>query len=248
MHQFFVDREQIGTEYITITGEDVKHIKNVLRMKEGEEVRISDGVGGDFFCTIEKVTSEEVLAKILPKEAGNTELPNRIFLFQAVPKGERMEYVIQKAVELGVYEIIPVEMKYCVVRLDDKKKEKKRERWQAIAKSAAKQAKRSRIPEIHPVMSYDKAVEYAKNCQLCLVSYENERGMKGTREVLKKIEPGMDISVMIGPEGGFSEEEIEMVREEMEVLSLGKRILRTDTAAITVMSMLMLEIEMKEEE
>ena len=113
MHQFFVDREQIGTEYITITGEDVKHIKNVLRMKEGEEVRISDGAGGDFFCTIEKVTSEEVLAKILPKEAGNTELPNRIFLFQAVPKGERMEYVIQKAVELGVYEIIPVEMKYC---------------------------------------------------------------------------------------------------------------------------------------
>ena len=205
-------------------------------------------VGGDFFCTIEKVTSEEVLAKILPKEAGNTELPNRIFLFQAVPKGERMEYVIQKAVELGVYEIIPVEMKYCVVRLDDKKKEKKRERWQAIAKSAAKQAKRSRIPEIHPVMNYDKAVEYAKNCQLCLVPYENERGMKGTREVLKKIEPGMDISVMIGPEGGFSEEEIEMVREEMEVLSLGKRILRTDTAAITVMSMLMLEIEMKEEE
>ena len=160
MHQFFVDREQIGTEYITITGEDVKHIKNVLRMKEGEEVRISDGAGGDFFCTIEKVTSEEVLAKILPKEAGNTELPNRIFLFQAVPKGERMEYVIQKAVELGVYEIIPVEMKYCVVRLDDKKKEKKRERWQAIAKSAAKQAKRSRIPEIHPVMSYNKAVEY----------------------------------------------------------------------------------------
>lgn len=248
MHQFFVDRDQIGTEYITITGEDVKHIKNVLRMKEGEEVRISDGAGGDFFCTIEKVTSEEVLAKILPKEAGNTELPNRIFLFQAVPKGERMEYVIQKAVELGVYEIIPVEMKYCVVRLDDKKKEKKRERWQAIAKSAAKQAKRSRIPAIHPVMSYDKAVEYAKNCQLCLVPYENERGMKGTREVLKKIEPGMDISVMIGPEGGFSEEEIEMVREEMEVLSLGKRILRTDTAAITVMSMLMLEIEMKEEE
>ena len=248
MHQFFVDRDQIGTEYITITGEDVKHIKNVLRMKEGEEVRISDGVGGDFFCTIEKVTSEEVLAKILPKEAGNTELPNRIFLFQAVPKGERMEYVIQKAVELGVYEIIPVEMKYCVVRLDDKKKEKKRERWQAIAKSAAKQAKRSRIPEIHPVMSYDKAVEYAKNCQHCLVPYENERGLKGTRVVLKKIEPGMDISVMIGPEGGFSEEEIEMVREEMEVLSLGKRILRTDTAAITVMSMLMLEIEMKEEE
>ena len=119
MHHFFVDPSSIEEGIVRIVGTDLNHMKNVLRMKDGEEVRISDGAGGDFFCTIEKVTSEEVLAKILPKEAANTELPNRIFLFQAVPKGERMEYVIQKAVELGVYEIIPVEMKYCVVRLDE---------------------------------------------------------------------------------------------------------------------------------
>ena len=245
MHQFFVDRDQIGTEYITITGEDVKHIKNVLRMKEGEEVRISDGVGGDFFCTIEKVTSEEVLAKILPKEAGNTELPNRIFLFQAVPKGERMEYVIQKAVELGVYEIIPVEMKYCVVRLDDKKKEKKRERWQAIAKSAAKQAKRSRIPEIHPVMSYNKAVEYAKNCQLCLVPYENERGMDATREIMGQLKAGQTIGVVVGPEGGFAPEEIALVDEHatMHRISLGRRILRTETAGMATLAMLVYNLD-----
>ena len=245
MHQFFVDRDQIGTEYITITGEDVKHIKNVLRMKEGEEVRISDGVGGDFFCTIEKVTSEEVLAKILPKEAGNTELPNRIFLFQAVPKGERMEYVIQKAVELGVYEIIPVEMKYCVVRLDDKKKEKKRERWQAIAKSAAKQAKRSRIPEIHPVMSYNKAVEYAKNCQLCLVPYENERGMDATREIMGQLKAGQTIGVVVGPEGGFAPEEIALVDEHatMHRISLGRRILRTETAGLAALAMLVYNLD-----
>ena len=155
-------------------------------MKEGEEVRISDGAGGDFFCTIEKVTSEEVLAKILPKEAGNTELPNRIFLFQAVPKGERMEYVIQKAVELGVYEIIPVEMKYCVVRLDDKKKEKKRALAGQLQRVPQNRQSGAGIPEIHPVMSYDKAVEYAKNCQLCLVPYENERGMKGTKGSTEK--------------------------------------------------------------
>lgn len=247
MHQFFVNRGQIGKEYITITGDDVKHIGNVLRMKPGEEIRISDGEGADFFCEIEEVTAEEVRAKILQKPAENTELPNRIFLFQALPKGERMEYVIQKAVELGVHEIIPVEMKYCVVRLDEKKKAKKRDRWQAIAESAAKQAKRSRIPQVHPVMSYRDAVAYAKECDSCLVPYENERGMAGTREALNKIETGKDISVIIGPEGGFSKEEIEMVRQDMDVISLGKRILRTDTAAITVMSMLMLEIEMKEE-
>ena len=249
MQRFFVEPHQIDRDRheIRITGNDVNHIVNVLRMKKDEELWISDKEK-EYHCVIENAGENEVLLHILYVQEPDYELQNRIYLFQGLPKADKMELIIQKAVELGVYEIIPVEMKYCVVRLDDKKKEKKRERWQAIAKSAAKQAKRSRIPEIHPVMSYNKAVEYAKNCQLCLVPYENERGMKGTREVLKKIEPGMDISVMIGPEGGFSEEEIEMVREEMEVLSLGKRILRTDTAAITVMSMLMLEIEMKEEE
>lgn len=247
MHQFFVSDEQIGKEYITITGEDVRHIKNVLRMKPGEEVRISNGEGADFFCEIREIHEESVQVRILDKQAQDTELPGRIFLFQAIPKGERMEYVIQKAVELGVYEIIPVEMKYCVVKLDEKKKEKRRTRWQAIAESAAKQAKRSRIPQIHPVMKYADAVAYARECQVCLVPYEDERGMAGTRELLRRLEPGKDISVIIGPEGGFSEEEIEMVRDDMEVLSLGKRILRTDTAAITVMSMLMLELEMKAE-
>lgn len=247
MHQFFVSDKQIGTEYITITGEDVKHIRNVLRMKPGEEIRISNGEGADFFCEITKIHTEAVQAKILDKQAQDTELPGRIFLFQAIPKGERMEYVIQKAVELGVHEIIPVEMKYCVVKLDEKKKEKRCVRWQAIAESAAKQAKRSRIPRIHPIMKYSDAVAYARECEVCLVPYENERGMAGTREILQRLEPGRDISVIIGPEGGFAQEEIEMVRNDMEVLSLGKRILRTDTAAITVMSMLMLALEMKAE-
>ncbi|MCI8327574.1 MAG: 16S rRNA (uracil(1498)-N(3))-methyltransferase [Lachnospiraceae bacterium] len=247
MYQFFVEDEQIEKEYVTIVGDDVRHIGNVLRMRPGEEIRISNGKGMDFFCEIAEVTADSVKAKILERTAEDTELPNRILLFQAIPKGERMEYVIQKAVELGVYEIIPVEMKYCVVRLDEKKKEKKRERWQAIAKSAAKQAKRSRIAQIHSVMSYREAIEYARQCEYCLVPYENERGMSATREVLNRIETGKDISVIIGPEGGFSEEEIELARQDMDVISLGKRILRTDTAAVTVMSMLMLEIEMKRE-
>lgn len=247
MHQFFVEDENIGSEYITITGTDVNHIGNVLRMKTGEKIRVSNGQGRDFFGTIDSISPEQVTVKITEEEAAGTELPNKIYLFQALPKGERMEYVIQKAVELGVHEIIPVSMKYCIVKLDDKKAKKKQERWQAIAESAAKQAKRSLIPKIKSVMNYKEAVAYAKQCEVCLVPYENERGMQATREALDGIQTGKSISLIIGPEGGFSKEEIDYVREDMQVISLGKRILRTDTAAIAVMSMLMLEIEMSDD-
>ena len=243
MYQFFIDDSQVGKEYVTITGQDVNHIKNVLRMKPGEKIRVSTTSGQDYFCEIAELTDDFVQADLLNEEAASTELPSRIYLFQGIPKGERMEYIIQKAVELGVYEIIPVAMKYCVVKLDAKKEANKIKRWQAISESAAKQSKRSIIPKIHPVMSYAEALEYAGNCDLRLVPYENERGMAATAEVLTKVKPGTSISVFIGPEGGFSDAEITAARETMDVLSLGKRILRTDTAAICTMSMLMLELE-----
>lgn len=244
MYQFFVEDEQVGRDFITITGQDVKHIKNVLRMKPGEVVRVSSRGGHDYYCSILELTDDFVQLDILDCEAAGTELPCRIYLFQALPKGDRMEYVIQKAVELGVYEIIPVAMKYCVVRLDEKKAQAKVRRWQAVAESAAKQSKRSRIPNIHPVMSYQEALKYAMECDRHLVPYENERGMQATAEALAAIRAGESLSVMIGPEGGFAQEEIEAVREHMQVISLGKRILRTDTAAVAVLSMLMLHMEM----
>lgn len=248
MYQFFVDDSQIGKEYVTITGSDVNHIKNVLRMRLGEKIRVSSTSGQDYFCAVAEMGQDFVQADILSEEAPDTELPSKIYLFQALPKGDRMEYVIQKAVELGVHEIIPVAMKYCVVKLDEKKAANKVRRWQAISESAAKQSKRSRIPRIHPVMPFAEAVSYAGTCDLCLVPYENERGMQATGEALLKVEPGMSISVMIGPEGGFAEEEIAAVRGDMEIISLGKRILRTDTAAICTMSMLMLALEQKSKE
>ena len=248
MYQFFVEEEQVHSDSISITGGDVNHIKNVLRMKNGEKIRVSSKSGQAYFCHISSILDDEVIAAIDSADETGTELDNHIVLYQGLPKGDKMELIIQKAVELGVSEIVPVAMKNCVVKLDEKKAAKKLQRWQAIAESAAKQSKRTVIPTVKQPVIYKEALKIASELDITLVPYENERGMKGTREVLKKIEPGMDISVMIGPEGGFSEEEIEMVREEMEVLSLGKRILRTDTAAITVMSMLMLEIEMKEEE
>ncbi len=245
MYQFFVDDAQIGREFVTITGADVNHIKNVLRMKAGEKIRISNQQGRDYYCEISEVTDTFVQADILNEDAASTELPSKIYLFQGIPKGDRMETVIEKAVELGVYEIIPVAMKYCVVKLDAKKEAAKVARWQKQAEAAAKQSKRSIIPKIRPVMSYKEAVEYAMQCDVRLVPYENERGMQGTREALSTIKAGTSVSVMIGPEGGFAEDEIAQVKDSMQVISLGKRILRTDTAGIAVMSMLMLELEME---
>lgn len=244
MYQFFVEDEQVGRDFITITGSDVNHIKNVLRMKPGEIVRISSRSGHDYQCSVLELTDDFVQMDILDADAASTELPGRIYLFQALPKGDRMEYVIQKAVELGVYEIIPVTMKYCVVKLDEKKAQSKVRRWQAIAESAAKQSKRSLIPQIHPVISFKEAVDYAMKCDRRLVPYENERGMQAAAEALASIRAGDKISVMIGPEGGFAEEEIGAVRDHMQIISLGKRILRTDTAAAAVMSILMMHLEM----
>lgn len=245
MHQFFIESEQVGKEYVTIVGSDVNHIRNVLRMKPGEKIRVSTTQGQDYFCRIAEVGADFVQADILEEEAPNTELPSKIYLFQAIPKGDRMETVIEKAVELGVYEIIPVDMKFCVVKLDEKKAANKIRRWQAIAESAAKQSKRSLIPQIHPVMRYKDAIAYAAECDVNLVPYENERGMTATKEALDQLQPGQSVSIMIGPEGGFAPEEIDAVREQMQVISLGKRILRTDTAAITTMSIVMTALETK---
>ena len=150
-----------------------------------------------------------------------------------------MELVIQKAVELGVAEIIPVAMKNCVVKLDQKKAGSKQARWQAIAESAAKQSKRSIIPKIGQVMKFQEAAEYARTLDVRLLPYENQRGMEHTRQVLGSIPKGSSVGVFIGPEGGYDSQEIALVKEEMEMISLGSRILRTETAGLCAVSMLL---------
>jgi 16S rRNA (uracil1498-N3)-methyltransferase len=248
MYQFFVEDSQVGKDFITITGADVNHIKNVLRMKPGEDVRISSEGGHDYACRVLEVADTFVQLTILDDQIESTELANPVFLFQALPKGDRMEYVVQKAVELGVHEIIPVAMKYCVVKLDEKKAQAKVRRWQAIAQSAAKQSKRSRVPVVRPVMDFASAALYAMECDCRLVPYENECGMQAAAKALGSIRRGESISVMIGPEGGFAPEEIEALRDKMQVISLGRRILRTDTAAAVMLAALMLRIEMMEDQ
>ncbi len=246
MHRFFVEANQIDTEQnqVSIVGNDVNHIKNVLRMTEGEKILISCGDEQEYTCAISELSSEEVIASIIEVTESGRELPSKIYLFQALPKGDKMELIIQKTVELGVFEIIPVETKNCVVKLDDKKKSAKIKRWQAIAESAAKQSKRMIIPEIHDVMRLSDAITYAKELDVCVIPYELAENMQHTRELLGQIQPGQSIGIFIGPEGGFEEEEVQTaLKNQIEPITLGKRILRTETAGLAVISILMYLLE-----
>jgi len=243
MYQFFVEDAQISATDVVIEGSDVNHIKNVLRMKCGEKIRISSNSGRNFYCTIAEIASDLIRAEILEELEDDTELPNKIYLFQGLPKSDKMELIIQKAVELGVHEIVPVAMKNCVAKLEDKKAASKIARWQEIAKSAAKQSKRSLIPTVQMPLSYKLAVQQAKELDVILVPYENERGMKATREVMAAIQPGQSIGIFIGPEGGFDGSEIELVKEDAQLISLGNRILRTETAGLATLAMLIYQLE-----
>ena len=243
MYQFFVEEEQVHSDSISIIGGDVNHIKNVLRMKNGEKIRVSSKSGQAYFCHISSILDDEVIAAIDSADETGTELDNHIVLYQGLPKGDKLELIIQKAVELGVSEIVPVAMKNCVVKLDEKKAQSKCKRWQAIAESAAKQSKRTVIPQIQMPLSWKQALEEAKELDVVLVPYENERGMEATREIFRSIPEGASIGVMIGPEGGFSPEEIAQLDKDMHRISLGRRILRTETAGMATLSMLIYELD-----
>lgn len=239
MYHFFVEPEQISEKEIRITGSDVNHIRSVLRMKPGEEILISSRAGGDYHCAVEEIGQDEVRTSIMWKEALGRELSCPIVLFQGLPKGDKMEMVIQKNVELGVHAIVPVSMKRCVVKLDEKKAQAKQKRWQQISESAAKQAKRGIVPEILPVMSFTRALDYAGDFEQKLLPYECAEGIAGTRRILSGIQPGQKVAVFIGPEGGFDEKEVEEAKKAgFQVLTLGRRILRTETAGMMLLSVL----------
>ena len=246
MQRFFVEPHQIDEEahQIHITGSDVNHISNVLRMKTGEELWISDGSKYEYRCTIESFEPDEVLLHIVYSQEPEYELPCRIYLFQGLPKADKMELIIQKAVELGAYEIIPVETKRCVVKLDGRKSAKKTARWQQISESAAKQSKRMLIPNVHEVLTFREALKYAESMDVRLVPYELARGMQETKEILAGIGSGQSVGIFIGPEGGFEEKEIEAAIEGgAKPITLGRRILRTETAGLAILSVLMFQLE-----
>lgn len=247
MYQFFVEPGQINMadKSVVILGRDVNHIKNVLRMKIGEELNVSNGVDGrEYRCGIAVFEDDRVFCELRFVKEDNVELPSRIYLFQALPKADKMELIIQKAVELGVYQVIPVEAKRCVVKLDEKKAASRLVRWQGIAEAAAKQSKRALVPEIKQALSFARAVKYASQMPVRLIPYELAEGMGRTRELFEALKPGEDIAVFIGPEGGFEAAEIELAAKNgIEPITLGRRILRTETAGLTVLSWLVYRLE-----
>lgn len=248
MHHFFVSPEQINVDdkSVIITGADVNHMKNVLRVREGEEFSVSNGQDGkEYRCGVLAMEEDRILGELRFIKEGNVELPARIHLFQALPKADKMELIIQKAVELGVYRVIPVAASRCVVRLDEKKAAARVARWQGIAEAAAKQSRRAIIPEVTQVSSFSRAIEAASEMDVRLIPYELAEDIPKTRRLLEGIRPGQDVAVFIGPEGGFAEAEIAMALEKgLEPITLGKRILRTETAGMTVLSWMIYVLEM----
>ncbi len=244
MYRFFVPEENVREQEIRITGDDVNHIKNVLRMKAGEKVVVSCGQGMDYYCIIEDIQERVIVLRVRETEPAVTELPARIGLFQALPKLDKMELVIQKAIELGAAEVVPVRTRRCVVKLDAKKEEKKLARWRAIAESAAKQSGRGFIPEVHSVMDFRDALEYAGQLDVIMIPYELCGTAAESGETIREAAGQQSIGIFIGPEGGFERSEIELASDHGAVpVSLGKRILRTETAGLAVLSVLMFLIE-----
>lgn len=244
MYHFFVTPAQIADGYAVITGQDVNHIRNVLRMKAGEQVGIRDGISRNYICELETIEQEEIRARILSEETDSSELPARLYLFQGLPKSDKMDLIIQKAVELGAYQIIPVATRRAVVKLDKKKEESKVKRWNAIAESAAKQSGRMLVPEVTGVMTLKEAYGYAGDFDVNLIPYELAEGMAETKQVLETVRPGMQVGVFIGPEGGFDVEEVEQaIAAGIHPITLGRRILRTETAGMTALSILMFQLE-----
>ncbi len=245
MYRFYMEPGQITKPVISITGADVNHIRNVLRMRTGEEITVCDGHGREYQCRIEQLAADGVTAEILEEKASDTELPTELILYQGLPKKDKMELIIQKAVELGAAKIVPVMMHRTVVRLEDPKKEaKKLERWQTIAEAAAKQSMRGVIPQVMPVMSYKEAVAAASAHDAAILPYEHADGIEESRALVRELKGKSSIGIFIGPEGGFEDAEVEQAMAAgIRPMTLGKRILRTETAGLAILSILMFELE-----
>ena len=248
MPKFFVTSNEIENDKIKIKGKDVNHIKNVLRAKIEDKIDICNtDEMKDYKCEIEELTSDCVTCKIISEKQNNSESNVEITIFQGLPKADKMELIIQKSVELGVNKIIPVDMKRCVVKLKDKDQIKKVERWQKISEVASKQCGRGIIPKIGQVMKIKEILNSIEEYDAVLVAYEKEENnyLKIELDKLKNVEKDKKkIAIVIGPEGGLEEEEVKQLQENgAKVITLGKRILRTETVALNMISILMYELE-----
>lgn len=246
MQKFFVEENQIENDKINITGEDVRHISNVLRMQKGEQILIGNKETLETYLTeIEYIEKEKVIIKIIEKLNEQTESNVEIDLYQGLPKADKMELIIQKTTEIGVSKIIPIEMVRCIVKLDEKDAKKKIERWKKVAEGAAKQSKRSKIPEIKNKIKIKELESIISQYDAFYVAYEEENEITLKKELKKLKEQGKyKIGILVGPEGGIAKEEIEkLIQYNAKIVTLGKRILRTETAPIVLVSNIIYELE-----
>lgn len=243
MHKFFVDEKCVDGNFINITGDDVKHIYKVLRLKDGDKININNCKGEEFLAKINEITKSNVLCEIVEKVDVNNESPVKLHLYQGMPKAAKMDLIVQKATELGIMSITPVITERVIIK-NDLKEFKKIDRWNKIALEASKQCKRSIIPKVMEPIAFDSLLEQLKSVDLVVVPYENKEEV-GIKTVIKKIATNdiKSIAIIIGPEGGFEEEEIEKLSEaKAEIVTLGPRILRTETAGFVCASLLMYEL------
>ena len=248
MLHLFADPSDVQDELLTITGPEVNHIRNVMRLKPGEEISVSiGGDGKEYRYGIESYTEDSVLCRLRFVKDKEVELPVKVLLFQGLPKADKLDLIVQKAVELGAAEIIPVSMERCVVKLDAGKAAKKTARWQTIAESAASQSRRSIIPRILAPMSMKEAVEYAKEqTEVRVIPYELQEDDGSVKQYLESLKEGESVSIFIGPEGGFAPGEVELAKEAgIRPISLGRRILRTETAGLAILSWLIYILEIQ---
>ena len=245
MYRFYVSADQLAEKEVFISGGDVNHIKNVLRLEVGDWIVACDGNGTDYVSRIQSICSDEVVASIEKVQPTGTELPVKITLFQGMPKKDKLELIIQKAVELGACEIVPVMTKRTVVKLSEEKKINKRlERWQSIAYAATKQCDRGIIPTVHKPVSYEEALAMADQLDYNVIPYELQTGMEEARKIVDQACKQRSLGIFIGPEGGFEPEEVERaMTRNIHPMTLGKRILRTETAGMALLSILMFQMQ-----
>lgn len=237
MTRFFVEPDQLQPEFLVLTGENAQHAK-VLRLKCGEEVLVCDGQGREALCTVSDVSSGQISLVVKHRQESQTEAAVKVSVYIAFPKADKLEHVIQKATELGAYEIIAFPSVRCVSRPDEKSIKKKLERWQKIAASAAEQSGRGRIPDVLTLPSYKEALERAAQADKALLFYENERAT--TLRMALSNSPYRSVSLLTGPEGGLETGEVQQAMDAgLKVCTLGKRILRCETAPLCALSAVM---------
>ena len=247
MYKFFVKENQIKGTKIQIIGEDVNHIKNVLRLQKDEKIQVCNtDTLKSYITKIVELSNDDVLVEILEECNESTETNILLHIFQGLPKQEKMETIIQKATEIGVSDITPVKMERCVVKLDEKTESKKIERWKKIAEVAAKQSKRDKIPKVHPCINLKSLYKKLQEYDIVIMAYEEERE-NHIKQILTNLPHGKElkIAVIVGPEGGIAKNEVELLNglSNLKVVTLGKRILRTETAPLVLTSVIMYEFD-----